>query len=75
MLNQCPVHIVLVQLYVEPGKDFNVQFVKSFLALSCSSKSFLNFSLSSTRLLIKWFLIKGSLQPYSNFIQMDILNE
>ena len=25
---------------------------------TCSSKSFLNFRLSSTRLLIKWFLIK-----------------
>ena len=33
-----------------------LQFLSSF---QCSSKSFLNFRLSSTRLLIKWFLIKN----------------
>ena len=33
-LKQCYFHIVLVQLYVETADDFNVLFVKSFLALS-----------------------------------------
>ena len=31
----------------------------SYKRKTCSSKSFLNFRLSSIRLLIKWFLIKG----------------
>ena len=36
---------------------------------TCSSKSFLNFRLSSTRLLIKWFLIKKkcSAKSFLNF--------
>ena len=29
----CNIHIVLVQFCVEPRKDFNVLFFKSFLAL------------------------------------------
>ena len=31
VLKQCHIHIVLVQLYLEPGNDFNVLFVYSFL--------------------------------------------
>ena len=34
ILRQCHIHFVLVQLYVEPVNDFNLLFVKSFLALS-----------------------------------------
>ena len=34
-------------------------FTKVHLLFPCSSKSFLSFRLSSTRLLIKWFLIKN----------------
>ena len=34
IVKQCQVHIVLVQLYVEPYNDFNVLLVDSFLALS-----------------------------------------
>ena len=50
-LKQCHMHIVLVQLCIEPGNSFNVLF-------PFSSKSFLNFRPSSTRFLIKWFLLK-----------------
>ena len=39
--------------------------VKASLLISGSSKSFLNFRLSSTRLLIKWFLIKKTSSPKS----------
>ena len=28
---QCHVHIVLMQLYVEPGNDFNVLFFRSVI--------------------------------------------
>ena len=49
---QCYIYIVVVQFQVEPGNDFNVLFSKSFLAFLYSSISFLNFRLSSTRLLI-----------------------
>ena len=61
MLKPCHFLIVSVQFYVEPGNDFNVLFVQGFLALS---KSFLNCRLTSTRLLIKWFLIKRTLYAY-----------
>ena len=61
-------YIVLVSFYVEPGNDFNVLLFKSFLAFSCSSKSFLDFWQSSTRLLIKWFLINKTCSVHSNDI-------
>ena len=41
---------------------------KAFLRFLCSFKSFLNFRLSSTRLLIKWFLIKKA-RTFFNFIK------
>ena len=47
---------VLVQIYVDLHCLVNLKFLSSFF---CSSKSFLNFRLSSTRLLINWFLIKN----------------
>ena len=60
ILKQCHIHIVLIQISV----DFVVlvqcgiclKFLSSF---SPSFESFLNFKLSSTRLLIHWFLIKS----------------
>ena len=36
-------------------------YLKFRSSFPCSSKSFLNFKLSSTRLLINWFLIKKHL--------------
>ena len=49
ILKQCHIHIVLVQCAV------CLKFPSSFL---CTSKSFFNFRLSSTSVLINWFLIK-----------------
>ena len=34
-------YIVMVQLYVELGNDYNVLFVERFLLFPCSAKSFL----------------------------------
>ena len=52
-------YTVLVQLCVKPGNDFSLLFFKKILSsFPCSSKIFLNFGVSSTRLLIEWFLIK-----------------
>ena len=45
-----------VQLYVEP--DNNYQYAICLKFFPCTSKTFLNFTLSSTWLLIKWFLMK-----------------
>ena len=49
-------HIALVQLYIEAGNDFNVLIFTASQLYLCSCKSFLNFRLSSTRLLMKRFL-------------------
>ena len=38
-----------------------------FWPFPSSSKSFVNFRLSSTRLLIKWFLIKKRVPHYTNY--------
>ena len=47
-----------------------------FYKKTCSSKSFLNFRLSSSRMLIKWFLIKNvcNMTQYStvNSVLIDV---
>ena len=57
ILKKCHIHIVLVHIYADlccfGTKCICLKFLSSFL---CSSKSFLNFRLFSTRLLINWFL-------------------
>ena len=52
------VRIVLAQLYIEPRFGFNHMVLMHCLSEVSCLFFFLNFSLSITRLLINWFLIK-----------------
>ena len=56
IVKQCHIYIVLVQIYVVLVQcDICLKFLSSF---PCSSKRFLDFRLSSTGLLINWFLMR-----------------